>query len=184
MCIKDKLSKLIALQTKEIAHTNNSLFEHLNGTYDLLKTWGASSTLCDAGLFHAVYGTDGFNKSLITDQYRDSIRKVIGSESEEIVYLYCSCDRDFFWPKIGTDNRLLNRFTKRIIYLTDKEMRDFCELTVANEIEISIHSDDFIKEYGKSLLSLFLKMKPYISEMAYDAVLEFEIKYNHLSKSF
>lgn len=186
MSIDKRISKLVALQAKEIKHTNNSLLEHLKGTYDLLKSWGASSSLCDAGLFHAAYGTDGFNVSLLTDKHRDLIREIIGLESEEMVYLYCSCDRDYFWPKIGNniDNKMLNRFTKKIVSLSVSQMKWFCELTVANEVEISKYSDDFILEYGNSLLSLFQWMKPYLTKGAIDAISELNIKYNQLSIPF
>ena len=78
---------------------------------------------------------------------------------------------------------MLNRFTKKVVSLSDSQMKDFCELTVANEIEISKHSDGFVLKYGCSLRSLFQKMKPYISKKANDAASAFNIKYNQLSKS-
>ncbi|MCV6623706.1 MAG: hypothetical protein OIF51_18365 [Cellvibrionaceae bacterium] len=50
----DKLQQLKALGFGEIAHLNGSLLDHLKGTQALLQSWGASQTLCQAGLFQLV----------------------------------------------------------------------------------------------------------------------------------
>src|SRR3990167_4426383 len=96
--------RLIDLHAQEIEHLNGSLIKHLKGTYDLLEKWGAPSSLCIAGLYHAVYSTSGFNQEIISKDSRNTIQEIIGKTAEKIVYIYCSSDRDFFWPRIGNDS--------------------------------------------------------------------------------
>lgn len=42
-------------------------------------------------------------------------------------------------------------------------MKQFCELTVANELEIARNNTTFVKTHGASLSDLFDRMKPYLS---------------------
>jgi hypothetical protein len=44
-----------------VAHTGNGKFdEHLLAVKRVLRAWGANDDLADAGLFHSIYGTEGF----------------------------------------------------------------------------------------------------------------------------
>ena len=56
-----KLQTLIDMGVGEFEHVDGSLIEHLQATRQLLKEWGASEVLQDAGLYHAAYGTAGFD---------------------------------------------------------------------------------------------------------------------------
>jgi len=179
MDIEEKYSQLTKLGAGDFEHLDGSLIDHLKGTYTLLKRWGANRALCNAGLFHAAYGTAGFNKSLVLGDCRYSIKNIVGKKSEKIVYTYCACDRDFFWPQIGIKNTpvFLNRFTREKCYLSNRELINFCELTVANELEIARDNDGFIQKYCQSLSDLFHRMGPYISDMAKSSI---EIILNNL----
>ena len=152
-------------KSANISHINGSLLEHLKGTYDLLESWGAHKDLCAAGLYHALYGTSGFENQLLNHNDRNQAKAILGERVEKIVYTYCACDRDFFWPQIGVNQNpiFLNRFNGERYLLTSEELGEFCELTVANELEIARNSDEFIKKYGLLLSELFDRMKPYIS---------------------
>jgi len=151
-----------------VNHINGSLIDHLQGTHLLLHSWGASDELCRAGLYHALYGTSGFDNHLISHYERSKAQAILGVNAEQIIYTYCACDRDFFWPQIGIKSSpiFLNRFTKQQYQLTLEELQQFCELTVANELEIARDNKDFIKKYGESLNKLFDRMKPFISRQA------------------
>jgi hypothetical protein len=46
-------------------HLRGTLFDHLVATEDLLRSWSADEDLCQAGLCHAAYGTDGFAPFLV-----------------------------------------------------------------------------------------------------------------------
>ena len=44
----------------------------------------------DAGLFHSIYGTTYFNTQSTNN--REEVRQLIGTEAEELVYLFCSLE--------------------------------------------------------------------------------------------
>ena len=168
MNFEENINKLIILGADDFKHINGSLITHLKGTYQLLKSWQAEVALCTAGLYHAIYGTSGLNNILIDIKFREKIKALIGEQAEQIVYTYCACNRDFFWPQIGIKNNPMfeDRFTGNKYYLSLNELKLFCELTVANELEIAHDNLEFITKYQQSLGDLFYRMRPYISTSA------------------
>ena len=68
MAVDNEFEKAIAyLRSRgaaETSHSNRMLLKHLIGTWEQLAIWGARRTLCDAGLFHSVYGTEHFEPRL------------------------------------------------------------------------------------------------------------------------
>lgn len=166
-----KLQLLATLGAGDFEHLDGSLIEHLKGTKNFLQQWGATIELQDAGLYHAAYGTAGFSHNLVPTDQRVKISSVIGCPAEEIVYQYCACDRKAFFSIVGREGnpKFPNRFTGESYYLPDSMLRNFCELTAANEIEISIDNPEFINQHGKGLGLLFANMAPYLSSFAQDA---------------
>lgn len=173
MKIEEKIEQISKLASG-VDHVSGLLVDHLKGTYKLLQDWGSEEFLCMAGLFHAVYGTSEFNQVLISEEQRGQVRELIGEQSEKIVYTYCACDRDFFWQQIGVNANPLfvDRFTGSKYHLSLNELTWFCELTVANELEIARRDADFIQQRGHTLSELFLRMKPYISVEARNFAVE------------
>jgi hypothetical protein len=169
--MNEKFEALKSLGAGDFEHLNGTLIAHLKGTRDILISWGASSVLCDSGLYHAAYGTDGFDESLVSLTQRNDIAALIGKEAEELVYLYCSCDRGYVFPKIGLfqHTKFKNRFSGYEFSLTNKQSKLFCELTVANEMELVCNSQGFKGTYGDGLLKLFESMKAFLSERAIQA---------------
>ena len=169
-----KLQTLAKLGVGGFEHLDGALIDHLKGTKDLLQQWGATIELQDAGLYHAAYGTAGFSQNFVSTDQREKIAAVIGCPAEEIVYQYCACDRKAFFSRVAQDEnpRFPNRFTGESYYLSDGMLRDFCELTVANEIEIAIDNSAFINEHGKELGLLSINMAPYLSLFAQKAAAE------------
>lgn len=167
-----KFEQLSRLRAGEFEHMDGSLIDHLCGTKELLASWSASEVLQDAGLYHAAYGTAGFNESLVSTTRRDEIANVIGKAAEDIVYLYCACDREYFWPQFSaSDNpKFKNRFTGQLLLPSNQELCNFCELTVANELEIATDNIEFISTHGRKLYVLFTNMQAYLSPQANSAV--------------
>ncbi len=166
--MKSKFEGLVELHAGDFQHLDGSLIDHLKGTQEILKKWGASVSLQDAGLYHAAYGTAGFSQSLVSTDQREKIAGVIGATAEEVVYQYCASDRETFFSRIGRDLSPIfpNRFTGESYVLSEKMLRDFCELTAANEIEIAIDNPKFLDRYGAELNDLFVQMAPYLSGVA------------------
>ncbi len=156
----------------EFVHLNGSLIDHLNGTKSLLKKWGASATLQTAGLFHAAYGTDGFDLSMVGHIDRHHLINLIGADAEEIVYQYAACDRKYVFEQLSgeTNPRFRNRFEDIVYQLSEDQLRFFCELTAANEIEIAINRSEFVQAHSKDLKALFLSMSPFLSKAARESI--------------
>lgn len=172
LSIADKFAKLRAMGAGEFTHFNGSLEAHLHGTYELLRDWGAKPALCNAGLFHAAYGTDGFDEHLLSLDSRAKIAEIIGDEAEQIVYLYCACDRSYVFESIRPNRPIQfhNRFTHQYFELTEEQGRDFCMLTVANELEIAAQSTVFVNQHGEALRKLFANMTHFLPPPATDRV--------------
>jgi hypothetical protein len=172
---------LKSLGAGDFQHLNGDLETHLKNTAEILRCWGASELLQRAGLFHAAYGTAGFSQSMVSITQRKSIANTIGEKEEALVYLYCSCDRDFVFPQFGLSDTIdfRDRFTGLTRHLTLHDTVLFCELTVANELELIYSSNKFKQTYGGALYDLFSRMKVYLSEPAIGA---FESALSHVTQ--
>jgi hypothetical protein len=134
---------LIARGAREIAHPGGTLYEHLERTAATLRAWEAPADLVLAGLCHASYGTDGFATALIEASQREVLRAIAGDEAEALVYLYASCDRHFGVENLARNPQLFrNRFTGSVYEAPLHMLRDFIQLTFANELDVADHASD------------------------------------------
>jgi hypothetical protein len=163
--------RLHALGAAGFAHVNGTLEPHLRETERLLRRWGNREVVCVAGLYHAVYGTGGIAGHLVGLDAREAIAAVIGVEAERLAYLYGACNRERFHPRIGTrlQNRFVDRFTNSEYAITDGMLCDFCEITVANELELALGNADFKRRHAEALTELFSRMHGLISAGARSA---------------
>jgi hypothetical protein len=159
------LKALEALNAGNFEHVNGQLISHLKNTYGYLLEWGNREALCVAGLYHAVYSTDGYTQQLIDINRRSDIIHLIGAEAENIVYHYAACDRSYFYSKIGRSEGFLyhDRFTCEENSLERHLFCDLLELTLANEIEIVSNNSDFKEKYRAWYIELFNRFEPYVS---------------------
>ena len=79
-----------AMQTP---HTGRVLYDHLLATYQQLQAWGNPQAVCMAGLFHSIYGTHAFTHQSLVQSQRAELQNAIGTEAEELAWLFCSIDR-------------------------------------------------------------------------------------------
>jgi len=132
-------------------HLNGTLLDHLLGTERLLRSWGSPEELCLAGLCHAAYGTEGFapflvswsDRGLMAGALRDAGAAgngALGAVVEETVYFYGSCDRSVLYPQLGGHGPVTfrDRFLDATFEPSAAQLRDFVDLTLANELEIAI----------------------------------------------
>jgi hypothetical protein len=167
----DPYERLVAMGADEFPHIAGTLAPHLLRTASLLREWGNRPALCLAGLYHAVYGTAGIRGALVPPGRRHAIVEIIGAEAEHIAYLYGACDRDAFHPRIGTGDarQFVDRFTRSEYAISDAALRDFCELTLANERELAVSSDAFHAKHRDALARLAGQMRDLVSAGAYAA---------------
>ncbi len=172
MLPKEKIfERLSELGAGEFKHVNGTLIEHLQETHDLLESWGNRPALCMAGLFHAVYGTDGFSPIVVEIAKRKEIAQLIGQEAEQITYIFSCCDRKAVYPRIGTPDQNLytNRLTGQSFRVALPVLKDLCELTVANELQILKLNERLRKASGPMWWHLFGRMRGLISDHATQA---------------
>ncbi|KAL9182875.1 hypothetical protein ACHAXT_004154 [Thalassiosira profunda] len=134
-----------------LEHTGSEAFDaHLRGVQAILRYWGSPDYLYNAGLFHSIYGTEGFQGFSLPLDERDAIRGLIGERSEKICWIFCMVDRYnvdktvFDWKVSDAANSTseqqytflarpeLGRFP---IQLSKSEWVDFVELTLADWLE-------------------------------------------------
>jgi hypothetical protein len=146
----EALWKYVGEQVPDVLeHTGTAAFdEHLKGVQAVLRYWGAPKHLCDAGLFHSIYGTEGFQGFSLPLSQRDAVRSLIGSKAEKLAFIFCMLDRSTFdetvfaWSMEGTNHSdalfqlrarpELGRFSME---LNKEEWLDFLELTLADWLE-------------------------------------------------
>jgi catechol 2,3-dioxygenase-like lactoylglutathione lyase family enzyme len=144
---------LRSLGAAELPHPGGTLLEHLDRVQRMLGDWGAGEELQLAGLCHAVYGTAGFDRSLLPATERASLAEIVGVQTEALVYLYASCDRDVVYPRLETDRppRFRDRFTGGERLLAQADARALMEITAANELDVVNHSEELATRHGADL---------------------------------
>jgi uncharacterized protein DUF6817 len=147
----------------ELPHPGGTLLAHLVRVHDWLEELGAPPHVCRAGLTHAVYGTDGFDVTLIELGERSVLEDMIGTDAELLVYRYGACDRARTWRGLASTGVVRNRFTGSSEPLTGAELTEFADLTVINELDVLAHSAEIEQRHGDSLRALFLRWQPILS---------------------
>jgi hypothetical protein len=165
---------LHTLGAHDFPHVVDSLAAHLERTEAWLRRFGAREALCRGGRHHAIYGTAGIAGKLLALSARRAVAAAIGDEAEAIVYLYAASDRDRFHPRIGTRDEcaFADRFDGCDHPISGTMLRDFCELTLANELELASSSAAFRRKHRDDLLALTERMHAYVSVAAYAAMRE------------
>jgi hypothetical protein len=146
----DKLWKYVKEKVPSVLdHTGSSSFdEHLKGVQAVLRYWGAPDHLTNAGLFHSIYGTEGFQGFSLPLSERGAIQSLIGPSAEKLCFVFCMVDRStvdetvFGWKAQDRhDHNKVYKLKARPelgrfdIFLDKEEWVDFIELTLADWLE-------------------------------------------------
>jgi hypothetical protein len=127
----ERLELLKSLGFGELEHDSHVPFlSHLIGTRRLLGSWGARDALCDAGLFHSVYGTEYFQPDRTPG--RDEVVAIIGADAERVAWLWCAIRRDTIDPE---RRRVQLRHGESTEPLTESEVSDLATLWAADTVE-------------------------------------------------
>jgi hypothetical protein len=87
-------------------------------------------------------------------QERPVLEAVIGSEAEQLVYRYGSCDRETSWRDLAEHHTVADRFTGTSEELEAAELREFVDLTIVNELDVLDHAP-----------KLESKLRPYLQDL-------------------
>ena len=117
-------------------HAKKTFYQHLINVHTYLKERGAPEEVCDAGLFHSIYGTESyeFQDSRIT---REVVRGFIGNYAEELVHVFCTTKDRF------------KAIVHNTMGLSDRQARDLCCIEFANKWD---QNQD--RRYRKQLIAL------------------------------
>ena len=127
---------LKASGAERIDHSNESLLDHLLATRAVLEGWGARRELCDAALFHSVYGTQFLDDELLGLDRRDDVRALIGPEAEQVVWIWHGIERESLARNIGRDRELsIDLRDGTEVPVTPQQFEDLVNLMVADAVE-------------------------------------------------
>ena len=140
-------------------HSFSDLLQHLVGTRAILQSWQAAPVLCTAGLFHSVYGTESFPVASVDPAEREVVRNMIGTESEEIVYLFSVMTRESFEANLGCKSAysIQNRLSMERVEISPHLFRQLCNLSAANWLEQLDRLPKAFQEFGRERYRRVLK---------------------------
>jgi len=135
--LENRLRFLRKANTEGMPHSDRGLLDHLLGTRQLLVEWEARPALCDAGLFHSVYGTEYFELQAVPLTMRNEVQQLIGDEAESLAWLFCMIRREALYENPGRegDFRVQHRLTDEWLPLTKIQFQDLFTLALANSLE-------------------------------------------------
>jgi hypothetical protein len=130
-----------------------------HGTRQLLVEWEARPALCDAGLFHSVYGTEYYQLKAIPLTMRNEVQGLIGDEAESLAWLFCMIRRETLFQNLERERefRVQHRLTNEWIPLTATQFQDLWTLTMANSLEAYPRCSWIWRRYFRWTLRRFRK---------------------------
>ncbi|MFI7545477.1 DUF6817 domain-containing protein [Actinoplanes sp. NPDC049599] len=139
------------------------MYAHLGRVHDRLGALGHDPQVRLAGLAHAAYGTDGFDRSLLEVADRHLLRALVGDRAEALIYLYGACDRSRTWRALPQTGRVRDRFTGAEHTLAPEQLGPFTDLSIVNELDVAEHDPGFVTRHGDYFRDLFATWAPLAS---------------------
>jgi hypothetical protein len=166
---------------KQSPTATEKFISHCIDVYEILKKENEPEEVCNAGLYHSIYGTCYLNVTVQTiENHRDLIRSEIGEYAEKLVYEMCSLNNrevditngNFNWDKqtlvdivkICRANLISLELTKNSNYyiylynimleLLNRGINLFTKSSVENDIKIM--DNIFPHYFHKSLFNITL----------------------------
>ena len=147
MKTNDELYKfLLSLGTDEVAHSGGDFLHHLQSVQNLLDKNGADLDMSRAGLFHSIYGTQGFQDFSLPLSERPLIKDLIGERAEFVAFCNCVMNRETF------DEALAQAVTKgQSFTIENREDKSSIELSRNQLIDLSeVHLFDWLEQVKRS----------------------------------
>ncbi|CAN5316015.1 hypothetical protein BH10PLA2_BH10PLA2_19560 [soil metagenome] len=136
--IKRQVEFLVALGVGDVPHTQKSYLAHLTNVYRFMKDLNCTEELCQAGLFHSVYGTQRFQGFVLPIERRHEVRELIGERAEKLAYLNCGMARETIDREVqrGTGPyRITDRLTGEEVALNEPDFDDLCRVHLYDLLE-------------------------------------------------
>ena len=124
-----------------VDHSGSSLWNHLLGTFEILRGWGAETDVCLAGLIHSVYATQYYRTAVVRLAQRSKVSSTVGSGAERLAHTFCLIDRqtlrDAAMPPAtsGASIRLREHQRDRAVRVSRDTLLALRLIDLANEVE-------------------------------------------------
>jgi hypothetical protein len=122
---------LIGIGIRDIPHTHKTYLGHLIAVYRLMQDEGCTEEVCQAGMFHSVYGTERFQGFKLPLERRHEVRGLIGERAERLAYINCAMDRaslDRVLDHTVGPYKILDRLTGQDLVLSREDLDDLCRV--------------------------------------------------------
>ncbi|MEK8106242.1 DUF6817 domain-containing protein [Micromonospora sp. M12] len=139
------------------------MYAHLCRVSERLAALGLGGDVQAGGLTHAVYGTDGFDLVLLDRADRAVLRDLVGSDAEQLVYLYGACDRDRSWRGLAETGRVFDRFVGQVRTPDPAQLRSLVDLSIVNELDVIEQDPAVAERHGDYFRDLFACWAPLAS---------------------
>ena len=162
---------LVALGTDKVPHTNEVFLAHLIGVYRDMQDWGCDDDLCQAGMFHSIYGTERFQRFSLSLSRRGEVRDLIGPRAERLAYLNCAMDRASFDSAAfgdGDTYRIVDRLTGEEIELPRADFDDLSRIHLCDWLEQVPRSKEW--DYRRRAYRRLAERLGGVAQEAYDRV--------------
>jgi len=122
----------------QVAHTQKNYLGHLLAVYRFMKDVGCDEELCQAGMFHSIYGTQQFQGFKLPLERRTEIREMIGERAERLAYLNCAMQRETFDEALaqpGDAYTFRDRISGETVTLDRQDFDDLCRVHLYDWLE-------------------------------------------------
>ncbi|MCI0682485.1 MAG: hypothetical protein L0Y71_10295 [Gemmataceae bacterium] len=122
----------------QVEHTQKNYLGHLLAVYRLMKDAGCEEEVCQAGMFHSIYGTQKFQGFKLPLESRAEIRGMIGERAERLAYLNCAMQRETFDEALGQSGdsyTFRDRITGDQVTLNRQDFDDLCRVHLYDWLE-------------------------------------------------
>ncbi len=129
---------LMGLNAEKIGHTEKTYLAHLVGVYKDMEAAGCTKELCDAGMFHSIYGTQLFQDFKLPLERRGDVRDLIGDRAERLAFLNCFMDRatlDKATEQSAEPYVIRHRVTGEEYRLNQTDFDDLCRVHLFDWLE-------------------------------------------------
>lgn len=170
--LRNLLDFLRELGIEKVAHTQKTYLGHLVNVYRLMKDRGCTEELCQAGLFHSIYGTERFQNFKLPLDRRAEVRALIGDYPERLAFWNCAMDRGTFDQALqesGPSYRVRDRITGEEWTLTSQELDDLARVHLFDWLE-QVPRSRFGWDYRRSAYRRMAERLGGAAQETYDAV--------------
>ena len=134
----DLIQYIRRIGAADVDHSDGSYLGHAAGVYRDLKAWSCSEEVCNAGLFHSIYGTEIFQSFVLPLEKRGEVRDLIGERAERLAYLNCAIVYVSFDATVARDERpytMIDRFTESEVEVEPGDFEDLCTIHLCDRLE-------------------------------------------------